>query len=173
MVDSGITYSGATTDTFTGADHLEAETLSIYADRLIESPEVVVSGGFTIDNAASRVLVGMPFTSRLETMPLVVDAQDRAFRKKVRNIWFDLYKTGYLQYGNGANASLTNMNFFNDLDADPTATAQELYTSVASFKKGNWAGFGSRQKQTIFIQSDQPMPLTLRSLTIDYELTPP
>ena len=173
FVDSGISYSGAATDTFTNANHLEGETVSIYADRLIESPEIVVGGGFTIDNAASRVLVGMPFTSKLETMPLVVDPQDRAFRKKVRVVWFDLYKTGYLQYGNGENATLTNMNFFNDLDADPNATAQDLYTSVFSMKKGPWTGFGSRQKQTIFIQSDQPMPLTLRSLTIDYELTPP
>lgn len=169
FVDAGISYDGTATDTFTGAEHLEGETLSIYADRLIESPEVVVSGGFTIDNAASRVLVGMSYTSKLETLPLVIDPQDRSANKKIRRVWFDLFETGALSYGNGANSTLTLMNFENNLDADPTATAQDLYTSVVSQKKGLWV-YGPMKKQTVYIETSQPMPLTLRSITPDYTL---
>jgi hypothetical protein len=171
MVDSGISYSGTATDTFTGADHLEAETVSIYADRLIESPEVVSSGGFTIDNAASRVLVGMAYTSKLETLPIVIDPQDKIANKKIRRVWFDLYKTGYLKYGNGANAELTNMNFKNSLDADNTATAQDLYTSIVSPRSGAWP-YGSMRKQTIYLESAEPMPLTVRSITPDFDMYP-
>ncbi len=169
FVDSGLTYTGSATDTFTGADHLEGETLSIYADLLIESPEVVVSGGFTIDNAAARVLVGMVYTSKLETLPLVVDAQDRAKNKKLRFIDFDLYKTGTLEYGNGANSTLTVVNFKNSLINDPCAVAQSLYTSVVSFKHVMFTGFGSMKKQTIYVETSDPMPLTLRSITADYK----
>ena len=169
FVDSGITYSGTATTSFTGADHLEAETVSIYADRLIESPEIVVSGGFTIDNAASRVLVGMAYTSKLETLPLVVDPQDRATNKKIMAVWFDLYNTGYMRFGPTPTATLENMNFKNSLDADPNATAKDLYTSTTRARRGTWP-WGTAKKQTIFIQSDQPMPLTIRSLTPEYQI---
>ncbi len=172
FVDSGITYSGVATDTFTGADHLEAETVSIYADRLIESPEVVANGGFTIDNAASRVLVGMAYTSKLETLPLVIDPQDRAANKKVRKVSFDVYKTGAFKYGNGASSTLTNVIFGNNLDLDNNATAQDLdVTPATSIEKPlsvAW-NYGSMKKQTIYVESDEPMPLTIRAITTDYK----
>lgn len=169
FVDSGLTYSGSETASFTGIDHLIAETVSIYSDTLIESTEVVdVNGAITIDNAASRVLVGLPFTSKLETLPLIIDPQDRIANKKIRMVWFDLYKTGYMQYGNGASSQLTNMNFKNNLEADPNATFQGLYTSTTSAKKGGWV-YGSMRKQTIYVESDQPMPLTIRAITPSYD----
>jgi hypothetical protein len=172
FVDSGISYNGAATDSFTGADHLEGETVSIYADLLIESPEVVSSGNFTIDNAAARVLAGMAYTSKLETLPLVIDPQDRAANKKILSVWFDLYKTGYMEYGNGASSTLINMRFNNNLDLDNTATAQDLVTSSVKLKKGSW-GYGTMQKQTIYVESDQPMPLTIRSITPSFNLYMP
>lgn len=169
FVDSGISYDGVETDSFTGADHLDGETVSIYADLLIESPEVVSSGAFTIDNAAERVLVGMAFTSKLETMPIVIDPQDKAMDKKIMSVWFDLYKTGYMEYGNGPDSTLVNMNFNNNLDLDNTATAQDLVTSRVKLKRGNW-GYGTMMKQTVYVESDQPMPLTVRSITPSFNL---
>ncbi len=171
FVDSGISYDGTATDTFTGADHLDGETLSIYADLLIESPEVVVSGGFTIDNAAERVLVGLPFVSKLETMPIVIDPQDKATNKRLKKVWFDLYKTGYMEFGGDPTATLINMNFNNNLDLDNTATAQDFVTSTVKLEWGSWS-WGSKMKQTIYVQSDQPMPLTVRSITPDFNLFP-
>ncbi len=164
FVDSGITYTGTATTAFSGADHLEGETVSVYADTLIESTEVVASGNVTIDNAASRVLMGMPFTSKLETLPLAIDPQDKTYNKTISRLSFDLYNTGYLQFGNGANATLTNINFENSLIADANATAQGLYTSIVSFKDCTWQ-YGSMKKQTIYLESAQPMPLTVRSIT--------
>ena len=172
FVDAGISYNGVATDTFTGAGHLEAETVSIYADKLIESPEVVVSGGFTIDNAAARVLVGMVYTSKLETLPLVIDPQDRAANKKVKKVSFDVYRTGAFEYGNGASSVLTTVRFQNDLDFDNTATAQDLdvgpATSIVKPLSVSWV-YGSMKKQTIYMESAQPMPWTLRSITTDYK----
>ena len=170
FVDSGLSYDDTPETGFTGLDHLIGKDLSVYADTLIDSNEVVdVNGAITIDNAASRVLVGLPFTSKLETLPLVIDPQDRVANKKIYNVWFDLYETGYLQYGNGANSELTNMNFENSLAADPNATAQGLYTSVTSPKKGAWV-YGSMKKQTIYVESAEPMPLTIRAIMPNYDL---
>lgn len=173
FVDSGLSYNGVATDTFTGADHLEAEILSIYSDRLIESPETVVSGGFTIDNAASRVLVGMPYTSKLETLPLMIDPQDKVANKKIRRVWFDVRKTGALSYGNGADSTLTVWNFKNDLDVDPNATAQDwdVYPGTSVVKPlDSMFVYGSRKKLTVYVETAQPVPMTIRSITPSYDL---
>lgn len=174
FVDSGLTYTGTATTGFGGIDHLIGETVSIYADTLIESNEVVdVNGEIVIDNAAARVLAGLPFTSKLETLPLRIDPQDKIANKKIKRIGFDLYETGHLQYGNGANSELTNTNSFfkNDLEADPNATRQGLYTSTDKPKVCNWF-YGSRVKQTVYVETSQPVPLTIRSITTEFDLYP-
>ena len=175
FVDSGITYSGSPETEFSGADHLEGETVSIYADLLIESPEVVGAGAlgtgeFVIDNAAARVLVGMPFTSKLETMPIVIDPQDKAANKKVKRVWFDLYKTGAMEYGNGADSDLTTVLFFdNSLIIDSEETATDLHTSRIRPLDFRWV-YGSTKKQTVYVENSQPMPLTIRSITLSFNL---
>lgn len=176
FVDSGISYTGEDANTFTGADHLEGETVSIYADLLIESTETVgagdwPTGGFTIDNDAARVLVGLPYTSKLETLPIVIDPQDRAANKKVSRVWFDLYKSGAMKYGNGADSDLTTHQYFqNSLILDESATAQDgFYTSTTRPLDSRWV-YGSTKKQTIYIESAQPMPLTVRAITLAYKM---
>ena len=169
FLDSAVSYDGVPEDTFTNAAHLEGETLSIYADLLIENTEIVVSGGFTIDHEASRVLVGLPFTSKLETFPIVIDPQDKAFNKRIKFVWGDFYKTGACKYGATSSSALQNINFKNSYILDAAATAQDLYTSTVTFKKMMWT-YGTLKKQTIFIETDQPMPLTVRSLTPDFDL---
>jgi hypothetical protein len=171
FVDSGLSYDGTATTSFSGIDHLEGEDLYIYADRLIESNEVVASGAITIDNAAARVLVGLPYTSKLETLPLVIDPQDKIANKKMQRVGFDLYETGYLEYGNGANATLETINFENSLIADPNATAQALYTSIVAPKVCYWP-WGSMRKQTVYLESSAPMPLTVRAITTEWVLYP-
>ena len=172
FVDSGLSYDDTATASFTGLTHLVGETVSVYADTLIESTEVVdANGAITIDNAASRVLAGLPFTSKLETLPLQIDPQDKAMNKKIMTVDFDFYKTGYCQYGNGANSALTNINFKNSLIADSNATLQGLYTSEVSFKNCSWP-YGSMKKQTIYVESAEPMPLTIRAIVPNYQIIP-
>ena len=172
FVDSGLSYNDTEANSFSGLDHLIGEDVSIYADLLIDANEVVdANGEITIDNLATRVLAGMPYTSKLETLPLVVDPQDRIANKKIRRVGLDLYETGYLQYGNGANATLENINFENNLIADPNAEAQDFYTSVTKPKICYWP-YGSMKKQTIYIESNMPMPLTIRAITPEYDVYP-
>jgi hypothetical protein len=170
FLDSALSYNSTPQTSFTGLGHLEGETMSIYADRLIENPEIVVSGSITIDNAASRVLAGLPFTSKLETFPIVIGPQDAAFNKKIKFVWADLFESGALEYGGSSAATLMTVNFENSLINNPAATAQDLYTSAVSQKKLMWF-FGSLKKQTIYLETSEPMPLTVRGLTPDYDLT--
>ncbi len=172
FVDSGLDYSGSDANDFNGLGHLIAENVYIYADRLIGPNEVVDQNGsdgeIHIDRPAGRLIVGLPFMSRLETLPLRIHPQDKAANKRVRRLHFDLFETGALSYGPGALSEVTSINFENDLDADPNATAQDLVTSVVKFKSVLFP-YGSMKKMTIYVETDKPMPLTIRSITTDYE----
>ena len=172
FVDSGLSYSGVATDSFSGLDHLIGENVYVYGDGVIEPNEVVdPNGELTIDRAASNVIIGLPFTSKMETLPLVIDPQDKAMNKKITSIDFDLYKTGYMKYGNGRYSTLTNLRFNNDMNIDPNAVAQDLYTSLNSPKHCMWP-YGSMKKQTVYIESDKPMPLTIREITPNLDIYP-
>lgn len=172
FVDSGLTYTGEEANDFNGIDHLIGENVYIYADRIIAPNEVVdANGAIVIDFLAARVLVGLPFTSKLETLPLRIDPQDKLVNKKIRRIGFDLYETGYLQYGNGASATLETIRFGGDMIYDVNATAQDLYTSTVAPKICYWP-YGSMKKQTIYVETDMPMPLTIRSITPEFDVFP-
>ncbi|GAG15238.1 unnamed protein product, partial [marine sediment metagenome] len=70
FVDSGITYDSGATTTITGLTHLEAETVAVLGDGVIQTSQIVnASGEITITSAAT-VQAGLPFTVQMKTMPL-------------------------------------------------------------------------------------------------------
>jgi len=69
FVDSGVTKTGSDFTTFDGLDHLEGETVQVFADGLIQATKVVASGEITI-TAADKAHAGLQFISTLETLPI-------------------------------------------------------------------------------------------------------
>ena len=96
--------------------------------------------------------MGLPFTAKLETLPISLDPQDKPYQKSILNIWVDLYLTGDLQYGMGANSDLTSVNF-----------QDTLKTSLEALDKYRFV-YGTMGKPTIYLESSEPVPVTIRSL---------
>lgn len=69
-VDSGLTYDGSSTTTISGLDHLEGETVDIWADGKRLSQETVSSGSITMDVAATKAQVGLPYTWKFKSLKL-------------------------------------------------------------------------------------------------------
>src|SRR3546814_10149350 len=67
-VDCGLTYDGSPTSTITGLDHLEGETVKVWADGDLHDDKTVASGQITLDAAASVVQVGLGYTHKLRTL---------------------------------------------------------------------------------------------------------
>lgn len=158
-VDCGLSYIGEPTNVLANLDHLEGETVAVLGNGKFVGLFVVEDGAITIPVEVTKAHVGLPFTAKLETLPLVVDPQDRAANKKVKTIDFDFYKTGDCMYGNGANSELENINFEGD----------ELYTSTVDFKHCMWV-YGGMKKQTIYLESDKPLPLCVRAIIPNYDI---
>lgn len=96
-VDSGLSYDeGVPTDTFTGLEHLEGETVQVLADGAVH-PDVVVTGGeITLQYEATRVHAGLAFNSTLKTMRVeggnpIGTSQGRI--KRINRCYARLYRT--------------------------------------------------------------------------------
>ena len=74
FVDCGLRYEGSPATTISGLDHLEGKTVAILADGSMQAQQVVSGGSITLADAASTVLVGLPFTS--DVQPLRIDIND-------------------------------------------------------------------------------------------------
>lgn len=71
--DAAHIYSGAATTSITGLWHLEGKEVDVLADGAT-ARYTVTSGTITLAETASYVIVGLPYTSRLTSMPLISDA---------------------------------------------------------------------------------------------------
>lgn len=70
FVDSGLTYDGAATTTISGLDHLEGKQVVALADGNVVRNLTVTGGSITLQNAASKVHVGLPYEAALKTLDL-------------------------------------------------------------------------------------------------------
>lgn len=86
FVDSGLTYSGSATTSITGLNHLEGETVSVLADGSTHGDVTVSGGAITLDRSASKVHIGYPYTSTIETLRLEAGAEDGVSQGKIKRI---------------------------------------------------------------------------------------
>lgn len=70
FVDCGLTYSGAAKTVFNGLDHLEGQSVVALADGNVVRNLTVSGGSVTLQNAASKVHVGLPMVASLQTLNL-------------------------------------------------------------------------------------------------------
>lgn len=73
-LDSSLSGSSmmATTN-WSGLDHLEGKEVTIVADGVVlDEPITVISGGFTLPDAANTIDVGLPYTHIVEPLPLAM-----------------------------------------------------------------------------------------------------
>ncbi|MGY4333195.1 hypothetical protein ACVWWG_007612 [Bradyrhizobium sp. LB7.2] len=70
FVDCGLSYSGAPTRTIGGLAHLEGQSVVALADGNVVRNLTVSGGSVALENAASKVHVGLPMVASLQTLNL-------------------------------------------------------------------------------------------------------
>lgn len=174
IVDSGLTYDGVAAATITGLDHLEGELVVALADGNVVrvndtgTPLVVASGAITLPVAASKVHIGLPIQSDMETLdvdPVVTLTQQNAFRGKPLNIGEVIVKVLDSRGGMiGPNELL--------LDELPSREVADGYDTLrlrsADYRiplPAEWSSNGH-----IFIRQDDPLPLNVLSVVPDIDV---
>lgn len=96
QADSFIVYDSTATTSITGLDHLEGESVVVWADGLAAGTFTVSGGAITLSTAASKVVVGLPYTARYKSSKLAYGAQGGtalAQKKRVTSLAFMLKNT--------------------------------------------------------------------------------
>ena len=164
-VDSGLIYDGAPTTSITGLDHLIGETVSAVADGAV-IPDMVVSGagGVTLPYAASKVVVGLPYVSKVNTLGLEGGGDfgtSQGGIKRVHKMTLRVLESIGFKHG-ASYTNLTQASFRSSdgaMDTSPTLRSDDVPVAP----DGSYAVGGSH-----WIVQDQPYPLTL--LAIMYNL---
>ncbi|KPG01787.1 hypothetical protein IP86_02975 [Rhodopseudomonas sp. AAP120] len=69
FVDSAVAYSGVPAVSLLGLDHLEGQTVTVFADGAQQASRVVRAGGITLEREASDIVVGLPIVARARLLP--------------------------------------------------------------------------------------------------------
>ncbi len=155
--DSIITYDGVAATSITGLGHLEGETVKIWADGAVLPDEVVVSGGITLDSAASVVQVGLGYFHTLKPLKLIpgtVAGTPLGKTKQPFGITFSLLNCATLTYGPDVD-NLTTIDF--------REVGDQMDASVPLFTgeyNGDYDGDWTIDPRLV-IRSDDPAPFTL------------
>lgn len=166
FVDSSLTYDGAATDTITGLDHLEGETVSILADGAVHPDRTVSSGSITLKDDYSVVQVGLSYTSTLKSMPIhpettVMDSRGKIGRVYKATIRF--LETLGAKIGD-ASDNLDTIPFReagDPMDAPPPLfTGYKTVAPNSSYEKG----------VQLILTQEQPLPMTILAIIWEFDL---
>jgi hypothetical protein len=163
FLDSQLSYSGSSTTTISGLEHLEGQTVSVLANGSTHPDRTVSNGSITLARASTKVKVGLPYTSILQTMRIDAGAQNgtsQAKTKRIYNITVRLYESIGVEVG----PNLSNMEAIPfRSSAALMDTAIPVYTGDKEIEfRGNYESDGF-----IFVRQTQPLPLTVLSLYPD------
>lgn len=166
FVDCGATYSGAPATTISGLSHLEGKTVNILADGAVHPRRVVTGGQIVLDQAASKVHIGLPIESDLQTLPLAVQLQDSSFGqgrvKNVNKVWLRVYRSSGIFVGPSADDLTEAKQRTTENYGTPPALKSEEIPIVLN---PSWADSGQ-----IFVRQSDPLPLTVVSMTAEVAL---
>lgn len=174
FVDCGLAYSGAAITIVNGLDHLEGEEVIALADGGVVRDLTVSSGSVTLPYAASSIKIGLAYTSRAVTLPVSGPQQDGSlFGRRVNVIApkVDVLNSGSLKVGAAGSDDWTP-----ELYEQLMKRGDELFGNAVALQtgfqeceiEGSWAdGNGS-----VVIETDEPLPLLIRSMVYQLEGEP-
>ena len=160
FLDSQLSYDGSPATTISGLSHLEGEEVSILADGSTHPNKTVSSGEITLDRSASKVKVGLPYTSLLQTMRIDAGSQNGTSQSKTKRIYeitIRLYESIGVEVGPDLN-NMERIPFRSS--SDEMDEGVNVFTGDKEVEfRGNYETDGF-----IVIRQTQPLPLTILSL---------
>lgn len=158
-------YVRKTVTTISGLDHLEGKTVAVLANGFVVDDLVVSRGQITLENAASRVTVGLPYICDLETMDTVFQTQTGAMQnKKVKivEVTFSFDKSRGGWYGPDSD----NLQEIIQRNGEASGIPIALITDESN----NIMNSGFEDGGRVFFRQIDPLPVTILSVVGDVQL---
>lgn len=164
--DSIITYDSTSTTSITGLDHLEGETVKIWADGAIQADKTVSGGAITLDAAASVVQVGLGYTHTIKTLR-VTDGNPSGTAvgktKRIYGLTFVLLNSHVVKFGPDT-SNLVEKEFREV--SDPMDAPAPLFTGESFVELDS----GYETDTRVVIQHDAPCPFFLLALAPEIQV---
>jgi len=144
-----------------GLDHLEGQTVSVFADGAVQSPKVVTDGSIILDTAAFRVTVGLPYVSYITTMPFEVGSENGTAigkKKRVNELALRVWKTSAVRVGRDL-SDLHTVQYRNP--QTPMGTAEPLFTGIIPNIKYNQ---GWTEEASVTVEQSKPLPMNILAI---------
>ena len=159
-LDSQLAYDGSATTTISGLSHLEGQEVGILANGSTHPNKTVSSGGITLDRSATKVKVGLPYVSLLQTMRIDAGADNGTSQSKTKRI-YEITARLYESIGIEIGPDLDNMERIPfRSSANAMNSGVNVFTGDKDIEfRGNYETDGF-----IVVRQTQPLPLTILSL---------
>jgi hypothetical protein len=155
--DSGIRSNVGGSDTLTGLDHLDGETVWVKADGAAQDDEVVVGGEITIYRDADIIEAGLAYRPTIRTLPLNVAMKQGPnifVKKKIQRVSLQLYQSNGVIVNDQQIADKTIG--VDQFDApEPKTGIERIYL------------LGWTLDASVTITQDTPMPMTILSIGLE------
>lgn len=163
FVDCGGTYNGDPANEISGLDWLEGQTVSILADGAVMPQQVVHEGKITLEEPASVVHVGLPYTSDCKTLPVVL--QEASFgigmQKNVSRMTIRVYQSSGILAGPSFSED-DLVEYKQRTTETPGSPASEVTGEVSMMLFPTWSDGGA-----VCIRQADPLPLSLLSMSLE------
>lgn len=155
--DSAVRKTGLASDTLTGLDHLNTETVRVKADGAVEPDEVVASGQITISRTADTIEAGLDYSPVIRTMPLNVplnSGPNASDKKRIKRVSVNVYES------NGV--IVNDQRILDRTIGQNQFDAPTPQTGVKRIFLHGWS-----LEADVTITQDEPMPLQILSLGME------
>jgi hypothetical protein len=141
-------------DAISGLGHLEGKTVSILADGNVEAQKTVASGAITLSHPASKIHIGLPIESDIQTLNLELGQPTQQGKKKsISAVTLRVEESRGGKIGYDAD----HLTEFKQRAYEPYGTATSLKTGdIKVTLPSTWKTEGS-----IFFRQSDPLPMTL------------
>ena len=149
-----------------GLEHLEGRTVTAVVDgKTIE--HLTVTNGTVEVPTHTRILVGLPYVSRWESMPLEFMAQtgsSQGIRKKISKVKLVQHHSlgGKAGCGSGTLQNIDQRKTFHPMDSVPPLQSESFELVIPSRYV---------DRETLVIEQDAPLPLTILAVVHNMEVT--
>lgn len=155
--DSSVIGTGLASDTLTGLDHLNGQTVEVKADGAVQ-PNAIVSGGqITIGRTADTIEAGLKYRPEIELLPLNVNLQNgpnASKKKKIQRVSLQVYESNGIIVNDQRLADKTiGVNQFD---------APEPQTGVKRIYLSGWS-----LEASVTITQDTPMPFNILNVGME------
>ena len=165
-VDSGYVYQGGAKDNLTGLVWLSGKDVSVLADgNVLQELRVDSDGVLKLPKKFSKIVVGLPYESVVQTMPIEFSAQDGSYmgrKKRVSRMTILFRDTRGGLYGVGEN----RLDTIKWRSTEKYDNPIELYSG-----KRRVVIPGASYEDTVYltIKQTDPLPLTILSIVPEVE----